>query len=229
MTLPAYLAGALTSLSPEERKEIDLTSNAISATCRKAGFELYEPRNITDPVHHPGIADSAVFHQDRMRVADSTVVILIADFPSLGAGQELLIAQQYLVPVIVAVHVDRPLSRMVSGMPGVVRLVKYRTLSDLQEQLQVGLFDVRTLKKDRPDIRSTMARSNAFGENVSRLRAERGWSRAELANRVNGGGVVHENDIEQWENSSDLDNNPSLALTSSLAAALGVSAASLLT
>ncbi len=73
--LTAYLASALTGLRGAERQLVFQLSDAVSMVCQDLGIDLYEPRKKTDPVHHPEVADSEVFHVDRERVLRSDLLI----------------------------------------------------------------------------------------------------------------------------------------------------------
>lgn len=222
----AYLASALTQLSPDERRQTDAATDVLARACSETGFDLYQPRLQTDPVHHPEVPDHEVFRQDRERVGASDLLILLADYPSFGAGQELMIAEHYMVPILTVAHSRVRMSRMVSGMRGIAGHVTY---GDPQQLRESALSALARLRSQLPpsDWKRSAVRGTSLGARIRRLRAERGWSQQDLVSAIDHPSVDVA-DVEAWEHSDDLELNPSLVLLTTIANALGVDRAALI-
>ncbi|MEY9962005.1 ribosome-binding protein aMBF1 (putative translation factor) [Streptacidiphilus sp. MAP12-16] len=224
--LQAYLASALTALGAGERARIFEISDVIAEVCQSCGIALYEPRKITDPVHHPDISDTEVFRLDRQRVVRSDLVIYLADQPSTGAGQELVFATEAMTPIVVVAQSDLNVSRMVTGMPGRTAIVRYSQARDLRTELTQGIVELRpTLEQRRRVLREYTG--NGLGSRIRELREARGMTYQEVARAVRIPGGITAQQIRLWEQSSDRDNNMSILFLRELAAALGASAADL--
>lgn len=224
--LRAYLATALTGLAARERKRVFQVSDIAAEACAKFDISLYEPRNATDPVHNPEIPDQEVFRLDRQHVTRSDLLIYLADFPSTGAGQELVFACEALIPIIVMASAETRVSRMVTGIPGSIFQVRYRSLEDLYRQLAAQLKDLLPMLMQR---RSRFGRheENRLGRRIRQLRLAKGLTYDDLA-QIMGAEFFSANQIEQWEISSDLESNLGLIYLREIADALKVDVGALL-
>lgn len=222
----AYLASALTGLSTEDRELIFDASDVVAEVCTARGIDLYEPRKITDPVHHPHIADAEVYRMDRQKVLRSDLLFYLAHKPSTGAGQELIFAQDAMIPVVVMAPENSAISRMVTGMPGQPIILRFKKLSDLKQALDMELV------KLMPGIRSREQavkgyRSNTVGSRIRQLREEKGLTPEDVERAARVPGYISALQIENWESGTDADNNMSLLCLRELAVALGVRVADL--
>ncbi|MFC1412225.1 XRE family transcriptional regulator [Streptacidiphilus sp. N1-12] len=225
--LQAYLASALTGLAAEAREQIFEISDVVAASCREHGIDLYEPRKITDPVHHPDVPDTEVFRLDRQRVVRSDLLVYLADQPSTGAGQELVFATEAMLPIIVVARSGLKVSRMVTGMPGSVQMVRYQGPDGLGKDLNSVLAELRpALLRRRSVLREY--RAPGLGPRIRELRESRRMSYEDLVRAVRIPGFLSADQIRRWEEGGDLDNNLSILVLRELAAALGVGAADLL-
>lgn len=222
----AYLATALTGLARSAREEVFAVSDAVAAACRECGVVLYEPRKVTDPVHDPDIPDDEVFRLDQERVRRSDLLIYLADQPSTGAGQELVFAYEAMIPIVVVAHRDTRVSRMVTGIPGALVLVRYDGLPDLSRRLKSEISRMAPALVTRRAALHGHTR-NRVGGRIRELRQSRGMSPEQLARRV-GVASVTSAQVLRWEQGSDLETNFSLVCLSQIAAALEVTAADLL-
>ena len=91
--LNAYLASALTGLSPADRDDIDKLSDMASVVCKMLEIELYEPRKNADPELEDGLSAWEVFNTDKHAVENSDLLIGLTNYPSFGAGQEFELKQ----------------------------------------------------------------------------------------------------------------------------------------
>jgi len=223
--LRAYLASALTGLDDTQRQLIFSLSDAISLVCANHGIELYEPRTATDPVHHPQVRHGEVFHIDREQVLSRDLLVLLAHFPSTGAGQELDFALNGLVPTIVVAHSRTRVSRMISGVPNLYLLLTYDEPEQLRSELDTALARLRPLLVQRKLILGADD-VNLVGGRIRELRKRQGLSRPALLARLGVPGVG-EDWLEKLESSPDRIANPTLTQLRALAAALNTTAADL--
>ena len=224
--LRAYLATALTGLANGERHHVSEVSDLAAAICTEFGIELYEPRKATDPVHHPEVPDQEVFRLDRQHVTHSDLLLYLADYPSTGAGQELVFAYDALVPIVVMADTKTQVSRMVTGIPGSTFQIRYRNLQDLRTQLFDQLKFLLPILRER---RSRIGRheQNRLGERLRRARVSRGLTYDDLA-QIMGAAFFSASQIRKWEQSSDLESNLALIYLGEIANALEIDPGALL-
>ncbi len=101
--LMAYVASALTGLSKEQEDQIFEVQDLISEVCSAHGITLYQPRDRSHPTIHKELLPPTVWYLDHDSVLSSDLLILLAHEPSFGAGQELELARNALLPIIVIV------------------------------------------------------------------------------------------------------------------------------
>lgn len=219
--LDAYLACALTDLEPTERDFMFTLSHLVSEICSRHGISLYEPRNVTDPVHNADIPDWEVWHTDRERVVGSDLLIHLAHFPSTGSGQELSFAFDAMVPIIVVSKASARVSRMVTGIPGMVISIPYAQPEELAERLESVLQRIRPVLVQRKTALHDYE-VNVVGERIRQLREAVGMSRASLARASTSRCPISEALITRWETSTDRTANPSLIQLHELARLLNV-------
>ena len=224
LELKAYLASALTGLSPVDREHIFAVSDVVAEVCRQLNIELYEPRNFTDPVQHTDVSAEEVFSRDREVVLGSDLVIHIADFSSTGAGEELEFAQNALIPIVLLSRGDSVVSRMVLGIPAMKLVIDYDTLEELQAELNRRLTEVRPILEERKLAFSEFDR-NIVGNKVRLLREEARISRETLAN--SSPNPLTTERLRVIEESTDRVANPSLVELRTLATILKTTVADL--
>ncbi|MGW1715783.1 helix-turn-helix domain-containing protein [Streptomyces sp. NPDC002156] len=220
--LDAYLASALTGLDANQRKYLFEISDAVAAACARNDVRLYEPRKVTDPVHHTTVPDVEVFRTDRHRVINSDILIYLAHHPSTGAGQELVFAQEAIVPILVVAHIDTRISRMVTGIPGPLTLVRYDSITQLTEQLDQEIADLQPKLLQRR-IALEELELHRVGTRIKELRELRNMTRRQMAESTRIPNAFTPEQLKQWEQSSDKVNNLSLTYLQEIASALSVS------
>lgn len=226
VALDAYLACALTGLDSQQYQYISLLSDTINSICAAQGIELYEPRKVTDPSHHPEVDASDVFRIDRDRVVTSDLLVVLSHHPSFGAGQELDFAYNAMVPIIVIVPSDRKLSRMVSGIPGLVIQISYTEPEQLRGELARQLELIRPLLVQRK-LQFAKHDVNIVGDRIRRARESAGLTRAELAAASTPEAPITEGLLAHWEEASDRESNLSLIQLREIAVLLNVTVAEL--
>ena len=207
LKLNAYLATALTTLTPEQRERVDAVSDIADSVCQDLGIELYQPKTATDPVHHPEVSSEEVFNLDKQRVLSSDLVIHVADFASTGSGEELDFALNALIPIVLIAHGESKVSRMVTGIPGFKLMVKYHDLDELNHQLLDALIEIRPVIEERKLIFSDFDR-NLVGNKVRVLREDLRLTREAVASQSEN--LLSQERITQIEGNLDSVSNPSL-------------------
>lgn len=222
LKLRAYLASALTGLTDEQREEIFGVGDLIEDVCAAEGIELYQPYKHTDPKMHAGISAQEVFKIDRDLVLGSDLLIHIAHYASTGSGEELDIAYNGLIPIILVAPAERTLSRMIRGIPSLKHELFYGDLEQLAHEMRSALIDIRPLLEERK-LAFADFEANIVGEKIRLLREELQLTREEVADKV-GIGVEGLINIEE---SSDLKSNPSLTQLRRIATVLRTTVAEL--
>ncbi|WP_069764459.1 helix-turn-helix domain-containing protein [Streptomyces sp. LUP47B] len=225
--LDAYLASALTGLDSDERKYLFEISDTVADVCTYNDVRLYEPRKVTDPVHHTTVPDVEVFRTDRQRVINSDLLIYLAHHPSTGAGQELVFAQEAIVPIVVVAHIDTRISRMVTGIPGPLTLVRYDSIKQLMEQLGQAIIELRPKLLQRRTALEELEQ-HRVGTRIKELREQRNMTRRQVADATRIPDSFSADQLKEWEQSSDRLNNLTLAFLQEIAFALRVSVKDLL-
>jgi transcriptional regulator with XRE-family HTH domain len=184
--LHGYIATALTGLSSDAKEAISFASAKVAEVCKEFGIYVYQPRKATDPLANPNIKAEAVYHLDRKRVLGANLLIVLANYSSFGAGQEIEIATAAGTPTLLIRRADLgEISRMVTGsfLNLIDEVVTYSNPEDIERKLRRCLHDkievVRALTL--PAARST---SNPLGARLVELREARGLSLAEAAIQV---------------------------------------------
>ena len=142
MKYNAYMATALTHLDRAAKMGVIFISDCVSKICRDFDIELYEPRKATDPVHNATIEDHRVYLLDRETVTNSDLVIVLCEYPSFGAGQEIEIAGNATVPLILLAMDDKKPSRMVTGVPVYKKHVVFNDPDTLVRDLKLSLGEL---------------------------------------------------------------------------------------
>ena len=218
----AYLASALTGLDFDERKYLFEISDTVADVCAHNDIRLYEPRKVTDPVHHTTVPDVEVFRTDRRRVISSDLLIYLAHHPSTGAGQELVFAQEAIIPIVVVANIDTRISRMVTGIPGPLTLVRYDSITMLTEQLEQEITGLRPKLLQRRTALEELERQGV-GARIKELREMRNMTRRQVSESTRIPDAFSADQLKEWEQSSDRLNNLSLTFLQEIAFALSVS------
>lgn len=214
----AYMATALTGLERAAKIGVIFISDCVANICKQNGIDLYEPRKSTDPVNNATIQDHTVYLLDREKVTMSDLVIVLCEFPSFGAGQEIEIAGNAAVPLILLAMSDKKPSRMVTGTPVYKVKVEFSDPDDLCKELDRALKEIKPHLEERRKKLEAMPIPRELGKRVKTLRKQRQLDPAELAKEIG----VTEQFIKNLEEASTPITNLSLIHLSSLAYALEV-------
>lgn len=218
--LSAYISTPLTGLADGTRRAIDETVAVVKAVCAGpgVGIEPYFPGDHTDPLRDAHVSPEEVFRRDRERIKSSDVMLLVANTPSTGVGQELNMALESLLPVVFLAPAGTQVSRMARGVPSFNIELAYADPGELRWRLD------RTLRALRPRLESRRAALRGLDENRTgeRIRAERRRRRLSRAQLADATGLTVAG-IDLLERSPDRESDPSLTQLRRVAAVLGVS------
>jgi hypothetical protein len=186
----AYLSSGLTNLNDTQR-------NILQNQLEELYIEVFHPMNIflylphlwSDPGHNSQMTPADVHILDRLRIAESDFLVLCADYPSFGAGQEFEIAQATGLRILLYHKEGERVSRMILGGAGLQGgqgspaspqtpvIVKYSDFHDLKQQLTVRASELRA--QLRPA--SATQRVPDFSARLKRVMSLRGVTPAQLA------------------------------------------------
>jgi len=136
-----YIAGKLTKSSNLEKQKKFYES--IAKIAKKTLFSVYVPHKHTDPIKHANISAEKVYNIDSEIVANAKIIIAYVGEPSLGVGTELEIAKNNKTKIILLFHKDCKVSRMALGNPGVTSIIKYSSIQDALNQLEILLTKIK--------------------------------------------------------------------------------------
>ena len=207
LPLNAYLVCALECLLPEEREQMSEMSNIVDEICRSYEMDLYQSRLHTDPAKHADVPAESVFEIDRERVLSSDILIYLCHHPNTDAGEELAIALNALVPILIISHNQTHVSRLVRGIPAFKVEIKYTDCDNLRSQLKKVLMQIRPVLEQRK-MAFAKYKVNVVGNNIRLLREELGLTRLEVADSAPS--LLSPERLRHIEESIDHDSNPSL-------------------
>lgn len=206
-----YFASALTALDAAEREIVFRDADLARSVCEEMSAYLYEPRHYTDPVSHDDLSPAQVYAVDRRQVSNSNAVIMDCRFDSFGAGQELEIATQSGIGVVLLIPGGAKVSRMVRGAHARIREVSFQSDADLQQKLRSEL----SIVLDEHTQRRVPAPTR-LGTRVQRMRKKSGMTESALARALG----ISERALAEIERSDEYTENPSLVTVARLAATL---------
>lgn len=144
----AYMSSGLTNVPDGERDSLTSTLEHLFLDVFKPlGIFLYLPHLWSDPGHNAQISPEDVHILDRLRISESDFLVVCADYPSFGVGQEVEIAQSMGLQAIIFQRESSRVSRMLLGAPAFhvmaggdsglpsKTIIVYRDYDDLRRQL----------------------------------------------------------------------------------------------
>lgn len=120
-------------------RDVELT-RIIADIIKTAGFELTSYW-VTDD--DPGFSKSPdfVYNRDVNTLSNSDTIIAEVSNASVGVGMEIMFSKIYNKRIICLHQKDKPLSRMLKGMPEKI-LIEYETVMELKEKLSQSLIGI---------------------------------------------------------------------------------------
>ena len=132
MPFRVYYACALTS-DGSKRQFFGDAAKIVKREGAAQRYKVYVPGEHTDPQTAPAVTPTEVYWIDRERVASSDLVLIMADHPSFGVGQEAEIAANAGVPLAIFHSPQVRISKMLKGLPGhIISTTEFHDLQDLQ-------------------------------------------------------------------------------------------------
>jgi transcriptional regulator with XRE-family HTH domain len=136
MPFRVYYACALTS-DGSKRQFFGEAAKIVKREGVAQRYKVYVPGEHTDPLTAPAVTPTEVYWIDRERVASSDLVLIMADHPSFGVGQEAEIAANAGVPLAIFHSPQVQVSKMLKGLPGqIISTTEFHGLQDLQEVVE---------------------------------------------------------------------------------------------
>lgn len=157
-----YVASALTRLSPSELEEIETQSDCVAIAFSGAGYMVHQPAVHTHPARTGDMPHREVHSIDYGYVSNADVLILLGQHASTGAGKELVWAERHLLTIVVAVPAGTPVSRLLTGSTGDVRVVRFLDAEDLAHQMRKVAAELRSAALDH--MRNRLSREDQFLE-----------------------------------------------------------------
>ncbi len=176
-----YFAAALTRMSEKGMNKMERIAKIVKHEGDNTGYAVYLPKQYTDPDEVPELTSREVYWIDRERVASSDLLIVYGDEPSIGVGQEVEIATNAGVPIVLLYSKGARISRMLLGTAG--RIVGK---IEITKESEVGTQMNDFFKKNSSRILFNR-KSREFeyqirlGKRVRSIRDEMGFSIKELA------------------------------------------------
>ena len=128
-----YIASGLTALNEDQITIVELVSGLIAGYCAANGVIVHQPVLHTHPKDHGSLSAEQVHAEDYGRVSESDAVIALGDFPSWGAGKELVWAERLRTPVLLLLRRGRSMSRLVIGSTGDLEQAEWRFPDDIRD------------------------------------------------------------------------------------------------
>ena len=131
-----YYACALTS-DGTKREFFARAGKLIKSTGEKQRYSVYLPDDHTGLETGAAVTPNEVYWIDRERVASSDLVMIMADHPSFGVGQEAEIAANAGVPIVLCYTRGTGVSKMLRGLPGhIMTTLEFDGLDDLSDVIE---------------------------------------------------------------------------------------------
>lgn len=136
-----YFACALTRADEDEKQYLrriektEAVARIIKSNAEKSNCAIYFPGEHTHPQGAPDLLAHEVYWIDRERVASADLLVIFADAPSIGVGQEAEIAANAGVPIAIFHSASVNVSRMLRGIAGrIVAQISFEDQADLENK-----------------------------------------------------------------------------------------------
>lgn len=137
MNRKIFVSGALTGI--ENPDIVKANYERLGRVCEELGIDPYIPHQHTDPITHPHVSARQVYEIDRQHVCTASLVIAHVGIPSLGVGQEIEIAREHGVPVLLLCEQGKRISRMTRGSPNVIAEIRFDDIEQALRQVRAIL------------------------------------------------------------------------------------------
>jgi len=219
-----YFACSLTRVNETQKQRIEEVQAAVRRCAEQNGFSVYLPGEHTHPLGAPDLTAPEVYWIDRERVASSDLLLIFADEPSFGVGQEAEIAANAGVPIVIFHSNDVNVSRMLRGIAGrIIDHVSFSSQPELESKASQFFSDNRSRLKVSRNKRDREYHLRV-GNRVRETRESEDLTIDELAERAE----VNKELLESLETRPEKLSNTSLVNLRRIARALNLSPAELL-
>ncbi len=137
MTTKIYVSGPLTGI--EHLDQLKHFYEEIARVCAEQHINAYVPHLYTDPVKNAHMTPQEVYAIDRKNVKQSNLVLAYVGMSSIGVGQEIEIAREKNIPVVLLFEHNAVVSRMARGNPAVIAEIRFSDFNDALAQLSQWL------------------------------------------------------------------------------------------
>lgn len=135
--LSVYVSGSLTHLKNLAIKQLYEDIGKLAASLNMTS---YVPHLHTDPVKFPDATPEEIYNINKNQVASSDLMICYTGEPSLGAGQEIEIANNSKTLVILLSEEGQTVARMAKGSPNIIDHILFKDHQDALNQLKTRLL-----------------------------------------------------------------------------------------
>lgn len=132
----AYVAGAITNLSPEEYEQQRALYDAIGEVCDAMGVTSCIPHRDKGENQNPNKSSEEIYRWSTQQARENHVTIAEVSFPSLGTGGELEVAHAQGNKIILLSKKGARVSSYVKGNPSVVFHVEYTSIEEATRKVQ---------------------------------------------------------------------------------------------
>ena len=153
-----YIGGALSDLPLEIEAEVKAFYSRLGDVFfGLLGERAFVPHEHCDPIAMAHLTPQQVDNIERPQVCENTSLFVAVDlFPSTGLGIEVEMSYRSGVPIIILAKEGKRISRLFSGNPGVVAILRYTTYDDAATRLRSWALAYYTATQlrgfDSPDM-----------------------------------------------------------------------------
>ena len=140
-----YICGPLTDLPIEDHERIKGFYSRLGDACQEAiGVRAFVPHEHCDPIAFAHLTPTEIDRIERTQVCERTsILIAVYIAPSWGSGIEVEMARQSGVPIIILCPIGKKISRLLSGNPGVKKILYYETATNAIYLIRCNLFTLK--------------------------------------------------------------------------------------
>jgi len=166
----------------EERRQVLAVSEVANDVCRRLNVELRRPW--LDPAHTPARGQQEQYLRDRRLLTGADCLLALA-WNSAGSGAQVEIAVNLLMPVIYLVPAGSSVSpNTIGSLARCLGIISFSEPEDIRSELSRILSGVEPGLFARRHARSRGLSGERIRQRIVRLRNNRGWSREELARKM---------------------------------------------
>ena len=138
-TKTAYICGPLTELPTSKQLSVKSFYEHIAKAYKEVmGIEAFVPHKHYDPIKYPIFLPQEVDKAERFQLKNNTsLLIVVAIYPSWGGGIEVEIANNNDIPVVIIQPTNKKISRLLRGNPAVKEIISYNNEEEAINALKI--------------------------------------------------------------------------------------------